>query len=347
MKKLPYIFISILLFTVTGFSQNDVQFHLNSAKELELNEKYDEAIFEINKAIELQPQNSDLFYRRANVYKHLNDVKNVLKDVQTAYTLTLNANLPGNGWKQRCADLQCEERIEIADYLLSKSEQKHIAQKHIAYIVRYQSRFQIRDYKGTIEDIINSGNILSAFNEGVKFYVNTDNELEKTEGLLSKTLNQLKDDSNIYDYYEELFRFVESKKEGPATFGSGMLLYSLKINLYSNYASLYQAKKTPKEVEALFEKYANYLGLEVRADIYTKLKNYDAAIKDLTKVLTTTRFPVNCLYKRADLFVLTNRFRRAIADYETIKLIDNDLAEPINEKIIKVQNKIKKSSIYK
>ena len=345
MKKILNTFFFFLLCAVNVFSQTAVQSLTDSAKHLESEKKYNEEntaaveLAEINKAIELQPKNFDLYFKRADIYSRLDDVKNAATDVGTAYSFNFSETHFRNGGLLVCSSEQCKERIKIADYLIEK-DQKNI----IAYWVRYQSRFQLQDYKGTIDDIIKSGGASSAAEEGVERYTNPDGEDVVTEGLLFKTLGELKDDPNIYNYYRRFFESVDPHKEYPVTFGSAMHRNLLRINLYANYAKFYESKKTSDETVALFDKYAKDLGLESRAAIYQKLGKFEAAIADLTKVLETTKYPTGVLFKRAELHILINQFELAIADYEAIKLIEPDLKQNADNGIEKIERKIKKRS---
>lgn len=293
MKSFLFVLLVIYFFTVPALAQKDIQSFLDTAKGFEYNRKYMEAIAEINKAIEIEPNNSSLYIMRAADYVHLRNNRAVLEDVQTAISLKPNdIDLLAEGARQLYLSAQYEESVNIANLLISLGERGY----HLGHILRYPNKFKVKDYVTTIEDIIKSRDALSAFEKGIKPNYSGERRMNYSEGLLFITLNNLKDDANIYNYYDELFKYFEEKREGPSTLGSSLMLHSFWLNLYANYTILYEEKRTPAEVTALFNKIEKKIGLENRAEIYKILGRYNLAIKDLSKVLESTKHKPHYLF---------------------------------------------------
>lgn len=150
----------------------------------------------------------------------------------------------------------------------------------------------------------------------------------------------LQDDPNILTYYNKLFKRLEGRKNGPFKMGSLMNLRNNELTLYASFAILYERTHTSAEIVEFHEKFAKERGLETRVELYRKLKRYDAAIEDLTKILETTKSKPYRLMERGDLYVLTNRFDKAVDDYEAAKEIDNELLD-IDEKILSAKQKMR------
>ncbi len=63
MKYLPLILFAFLLFNISASAQNEIEIYKKNARDLSKQEKYPEAIAEINKAIALEPSNSFLYLK--------------------------------------------------------------------------------------------------------------------------------------------------------------------------------------------------------------------------------------------------------------------------------------------
>ncbi|HLM61479.1 MAG TPA: hypothetical protein VK308_11805 [Pyrinomonadaceae bacterium] len=320
MKLLAFIFLVAVFVAVPAFGQSDFESLKQSVQTLEYLKKYDEAIVKASKAIEIQPDDIHLYLTRARLQRHVKNNEAVLKDVWKAVLLApKNDSALEYAAKQLLLTGQFEENIKLADYLIASGS------VFIGYRIRYQNKFQLKDYVGTIEDIIKIRDVAEAY----------------SEGLLSKVLYELKDEPNIETYFETLFKFMEERRKGPSTMGSMMMLYRDRVTLYTDYATFYEERRTPAETNALFDKYAKDLGLETRSEIYKKLGKYDAAISDLTKVLESTQYKDTYLMKRGDVYVLTQRFDQAIADYKAAKEISDEesFQQNANEKIAEAKLK--------
>lgn len=339
MKLTPLILFAIIFCVFPTFGQQDVQSFLDTAKNFEYDKKYDKAIVEINRAIEIEPNNSALYLKRANLYIHLKNNQAVLEDVRTAISFKPeDVRVLADGAEQLYLSRQYEESINIADLLISLGDES----QYLGYRFRYLNKFQLKDYVGTMEDIIKSHGALSAFQEKVK--LNNLDKLDYSESLLINTLNNLKNDPNIYSYYDELFKYFEDMREGPSTMAGQLILRSYWLNLYANYAKLYEEKRTLAEVADLFNKIEREGGLQNRAEIYEMLGRYNLAIKDISKLIESSDEKSYKLLQRGDLYALNNQFKAALADYEMAKKLDKEVKDRANEKIALAKKKMVEKS---
>jgi tetratricopeptide (TPR) repeat protein len=87
MKIIQIVFLSFLIFTVPTFGQAEIESFLTKSNQLRSERKFDEAIAELSKAIAVQPNNADLYLRRANLYQLTQNKQNLLADVKKATTI--------------------------------------------------------------------------------------------------------------------------------------------------------------------------------------------------------------------------------------------------------------------
>ena len=335
--KLLTLILCTFIFVIPAFGQTDIQDLLDSSRRSEFSKNYQEAINQINKAIDIEPSNPNLYLRRAYFYGHIEDKNAALENVLIAISLKPNdssfleesveaLNFSGN----------YEESLKIAKRLMLSNERGSVDS---GYRIRYKTRFQLKDFAGTIRDIIKIGDIFGAYYDGKEQFTNGKGSAFWTDGLLMETLNALKDDPNIFAYYEELFKIIKEKGEGASTTGTMMMLYSMRIDFSAGYAKIYEEKHTPAETAVLFAKYGKDLGLETRATIYKKMGRYELAVKDLADVIKFTRNQSSYLVQRGDLYMLMRQFKEALFDYTAAKRIDKEWTA-LDEKIDKAKQSL-------
>jgi tetratricopeptide (TPR) repeat protein len=330
--KLLFIFCTCFIFVFPAFGQADINSFLYFSRRFADSKKYEEAIDEINKAIDVQPSNASLYLKRAHLYGQLQNRAAALENVLIAVSLK-----PDDvDFLEFCAkelDLSgnYDESLKIAERLISSKERYKTL---IGYRISYKTRFRSGDFAGAIKDIITSGDIEGAYYEDQELYTDADNRLSISDGLLVKTLNRLKDDPKIFAYYESLFAIIEQlrKKEFGSVIGLSMR-YLMDCDLYARYALVYEEKHTPAETSVLFDKYAKEFSLEKRAEVFKRMKKYELAVRDLTEVLKTTQTQPHYLIFRGDVYLSLKQFDKAIADYEAAGRIDKEYSDSVREKI--------------
>src|SRR5688500_4199944 len=110
MKKFPLIIFILLLCTFTILGQADVEVLIKKSEEFTRQDKFPEAIAALTKAIEMQPDNADLYVRRSEIYYGRNERELLLSDLKKAAALAPNNKqiiLYSVGllaWLEECAD---------------------------------------------------------------------------------------------------------------------------------------------------------------------------------------------------------------------------------------------------
>jgi len=91
-KRVTLIFIIFLTVLVFTYSQDNTAF-LDSITSRRINLQFDEALSEINAAIDRNPENGDYYATRSFIYNDMKEYQEVINDITIAITLGSNFNL--------------------------------------------------------------------------------------------------------------------------------------------------------------------------------------------------------------------------------------------------------------
>lgn len=343
-------------------NSNDPKLYIKRAEFFGLQNKFNEAIADVTKAIDLAPTDAMSYIERA---KYFNSVKNnraVLKDVQTAVSLAPDKSfILQDGTKELSRNGQYEESIKIADFYIAQSSSNDWL-KYSAYKIRSETKFALKDYSGALKDSLKSIELLS-FTGDEENNQRTQSEISELPQfyiISSVTRERLNNDKRIFEYYNQIFDVLGRKvEESVENFRQTETYKRLKPGerfhlfqvdklrtLMINCAELYAERGQPEKGVQLFDKIINFdsepkwINYWLRAYFYKKIGKYQEAINDLTTVNSDREKPsAEAFMQRGDLYVLTNQFDKAIADYETAKTIDIKLEAEANEKIVKTKQK--------
>lgn len=326
MKTTALIIFAVLFGIVPAFGQADVDSIKQNISSLKYLKKYDEALAQANKAVEIHPSNASLYLTRANIQRTLNNNEAVVKDVWKAVLLSPNdAHIADNGALQLRLSGQFEEGVKLGNYLIASGKTV------LGYRICYQNKFGLKDYAGAIEDVLVIHNVSAA----------------ALDGSLSKALYELRNDPKIEKYYRDLM--ADNERITPFSSSWGLMgLYSTRTILYADYATLYEETRPPAEVNALYNKYEKDLGLPMRAEIYRRMGKYDAAIADLTKLLESANDEdrYEYLFQRGNVYLTAKAFDKAIKEYELARSVttDEDSQRVMNERIMEAKEKVNENA---
>lgn len=326
MKKITLIIFTFLFFSISAFSQVDTKNYLKNAEEFGRQQQYIEAVAEMDKAIKFEPNNADLYLFRALYFERLRNKSAVLNDLKVAFILAPRKEfIHTNGEMILRRTNQSEDLKQLLDYLISIDESNYVA-----YGTRARTRAYLKDFVGAYKDVL-------------KILELRPDKYQEINALYS-SLYFLKNDKNIFNYYNELFDLLEKQIErfnsNPPRINDVEFLNSQEIKstltkLNGNLiyfllecASLYLEKGDVRATEAilkrviLIEPASN--SYKSRALFYKKQGEFQKAIADLNKSLellnksTGNYLRSFVLVDRADLFILTKQYGEAIADYEEV-----------------------------
>jgi tetratricopeptide (TPR) repeat protein len=229
---------------------------------------YEKAEADYTKAIELEPENDENYYYRGNFYnKYLEDYDKAIKDLSKAIELDpedlYNYFYRGNAF----GNSQQYNRA-IADYLKSEELDK-------------DQSFAKSDY----------------------LYNN-----------IALTFEYLEQYDNALAYYT---KEINISPDAPIGYRNRADLYAKKLNDYEKAEADYT-----KAIELEPENDENYYS---RGNFYNKyLEDYDKAIKDLSKAIELDPEDLYNYFDRGNAFGNSQQYNRAIADYLKIEELDKD-----------------------
>ena len=290
------------------------ELYLRRADFLRLQNKLDEAILDISKAIEIEPRNAAFYIARAEFFNLAKNDKAVLRDVQTALSLAPDkTGTLRRGAEQLFISKQYDENIKIADSYIARSYSTNEL-KLLAYKIRSENNFALKDYAGALDDAIKSielthfkGNLYDDM--PAQFTVS---DITR-KILLPVTQKYLKDDKEIFSYYNRIFatseEFLISLEQNsqrsisirsridiskPEENSEKRRFYEQNIfvidienfrRMMIDCAELYAEKGQPEKGIELFEKAIKlkpvWRGYVFRSRFYKKLGKYREAIDDL------------------------------------------------------------------
>jgi len=290
---------------------NNGELYLRRADFLRLQNKLDEAIADVSKGIEIEPENPTFYIARAEYFNLAKNIKAVLKDVQTA--LSLSPDKLYSGAKLLFTGKQYEENIKIADSYIARSD---LSENLIsaAYKIRSENNFALKNYAEALDDAIKSVELIR-----FKGNLYDDMSAQFTVSDITKkiflpvTQKYLKDDKEIFNYYNRIFsaseEFLISLEQGsqrsisirsridiskPEEDSEKKRFYeqqsfSIGIEIFRSMmidcAELYAEKGQPEKGIELFERVVKlkpiWVGYLRRARFYKKMGKYNEAIDDL------------------------------------------------------------------
>jgi tetratricopeptide (TPR) repeat protein len=351
MKYLPIILLALLLCLIPAFGQAEaVNDFIKKSSEFAAQNEYEKAIAELGQAIAIDPKQSFLFLTRAGYYAKLKDFDASLKDLKTAIAVDPEfpsvLNMAG---RQFNLNGQYEEGVNAADSLIVLEPQNPTG-----YELRAESKYALNNYPGAFEDSLK-----------VIELTPLDRRLNTTRlsGLLT---NELKKDGNIFFDYERLLdrldhryeqlgklpdmypRFADAPEVRLKSNGNQTEMFPQILFLLSNAAALYDEKGKPDQAFEMLKRIAHYeplwKTLVIRAKYYLNRKSYATAIEDLTGAIELRKQVPNlqseAFVLRGDVYVLTNQPENALADYETAKALDKNIAYLVNYKVSRIKEKL-------
>jgi tetratricopeptide (TPR) repeat protein len=327
MKNLPQFLLVILVFTISGLSQSEVESFVQNANKISSSEKFAEAAAEMSKAIEIEPANAKLYIQRARFYQFAKDEKSFYKDVDQALKLDADNEMIVMTASRLLLDTGNTSKCEEVMSLISAYISKH-SQSDVAYDMRFRAKTCTGDITGAYNDVSTA---MELNPQNVGYRTNRAN-----------LLSRLGDSKQALELFQLLINSLESKiavlekghdKTQPNNELAMTYLSRAKIHERNGDEDLAIADLT-KAVELV----PNDIFFRARAFAYKKSGKFPEAIADLTKAIYENSF--GGLYaESAEIYILVGKYDDAIADYkECIKLIPS-LKDRIEQRITTTKQK--------
>jgi tetratricopeptide (TPR) repeat protein len=356
MKYLPIVIIGALFFIHPVFGQAETSLNAYQISQLskyntcqKLSETPDQRLFEkYAQAIAAQPKNVNLYLERAKCFKITNDYEEVLKDVSTILTLRPKF---GESFCKTLDELvgstDLNEQKSLVDYLTANNGNHFYTFAWRAYV-----EFRTEDFQGAIDDYLTAAEI--------------EPRASLYRFILEDSLSKSEKDENIFEMYNRSFNVYEkalrdlnlrilqnkgSRKNREdlqyltKRIGSKLHAFSEKL------ADLYINKKEIEKAEAVLARMVQippyWSAYQSRSWYYQKrgyfkkskadaIKSIKATIEDIDKLIVSEKNPPSkaILYlSRGNNYLELGQYNQAIADYETAKTIDKNIAANADEKI--------------
>jgi tetratricopeptide (TPR) repeat protein len=340
MKKLPFILFILLLFNIPAFAQADVKANVNDAKTVSKAQKYENLIAEITGAIQIQPNDAYLYLKRGEIYYEWGyHNPELVKDLLTAVSLAPNDEnvLFAAAEKLRLTG-RLQETLDITDRLIALKPSNFAVFN--AYRLRFESKFYLNDYAGAFDEFMRLLELMPAHEIKIpaeQVFILTAGS-GSNFGRLKELFDKLKNDDNVFVYYERLFAQFEKKSREIDELETEKKLYGQRgmfvqlivlTNLrtfYHKCAELYvereQTGKAIELMERLVQAMPDWNVYEERARFYKKREmpaeaaaDYRAAISDLSKELEEKE--IDYLFiKRGDFYFELKEYKSALKDYQ-------------------------------
>lgn len=359
MKRLSIIILVFLFSVIPAFSQTDFKSVLNEAYRLRQENKCEEAINKINKALETESKEASLYIERAECFKLEKNNEEVIKDVRTAFSLDRNTKwLLEKGEFLLRSIGQYQENIALADTIIAENKSVYV---YTAYQNRAINKFILKDYAGALEDSIKAGEI-TPLAQGYRW------------GLIFDSLKALDNSENVFKFYDLVFGSYDKtldkirsekvqsgsnakakdveKQSAMQQLGPSLQFLSTKL------ADLYEERHQPEKAAGVLNKMVQIepklTAYEYRLNYYLRKGKLEEADKDRVKLnelkieeiterianMPSPGYKAKLLIERGDLYISAKQYNQAIADYEIAVTFDKNIESKAAEKIALAKQKI-------
>jgi tetratricopeptide (TPR) repeat protein/S1-C subfamily serine protease len=280
--------------------------------------RYDEGLAAINKAIELAPR-AAWYYNRGNLYSDQQKYELALADYSKA--IELNRNY-ANAYYNRGVLYKDQQKYELAlaDFSKAIEINRNFAEAYInrGNLYKDQQKYELAlaDFTKAID--INPNYALAYNNRGLLYFAQ-----QKYELALADYNKAIKLNPNYAVAYinRGLLYFDQQKYElALADYNKAIKLNPNDAKAYNNRGALYSLQqkyelaladynKAIKLDSKLAEVYYN------RGNLYSDQQKYDLALADYNKAIELNRNYANAYYNRGNLYKDQQKYDLALADY--------------------------------
>jgi len=277
----------------------------NRATIYENQEKFDLALEEYTKAIEIDPQYPLQYSNRARTYQKQQNYELALKD----YTQGISLDKENPRWYEQRADCYIAKE-DLTAALKDLDKAIDLAPNDPYYYINRADFYT--DYKTEYELA------LKDYETALKH--------SKDPYESSRTLNNR---ATIYENQEKFDLALEEYTKAIEIYPNYSLYYSNRARIYQKQQN-YELALTDYTQAISYDK-ENPRWYKQRADCYILNKDFTAALKDLDKAIELAPTNVNYLYERGVLYKETlNNNKKALDDFEKILEIDSTDIDALN-----------------
>lgn len=316
--SLVLLSFSLLFFTQVLFAQADIKEFLLKAEEFEIDNKPDEAIGEITKAINVQTDNAELYLRRAQLYFDVGKHEAVAADASKAVALQpADKRTLLNAVRLLRYVKKCGESLEMLDRFIAKN-----AARDDVFYSRSHSKMCLADWAGAYEDLYQASELAP------------DNNMYRST--LAGMLARLGDSEQALEQFAKLIKFYERQYAKIKAANPKVTENHSLSEVYRLRAGVHHVKNDTANEFADLVKFVEYEPKDTtyrqRAKIYLDHGMTGEAIADYTSALKNTLNPAIFRFERGDIYAEAGKYAEAIADYEEAAR-DAGLSESAQQRI--------------
>lgn len=337
MKITTFIFLIVLACSITGFGQTDTKSRSEKAKPIYIEDKIDAEIAEITKALELEPNNSDLYLKRAYSYRLKHAAELVSSDVIKALSINPRDISVQLRAVRLLSDVErCEHALAIINTTIADNPKNDEA-----FDLRFRVKTCLGDTIGALDDV----------NKALS--LNPQSSMYRTNQAL--TLQKLGESGKAAENFDQLVNLLEqklknAKEKEEKNWVQKEEIEKFKRELSMTYISRSRTFANSKNYEAMFadlnravEVNPMHYTYQTRAKAYKWRSMYAEAIADLTKAIELDNEAAGLLMDRGEVYFLMQKFPEAITDYEQVVKLNRGLEQIAEKRISSAKQKMQQN----
>jgi len=320
MKFIALFFFTFLLCVVPVNAQTDVETLVKNAVEFSRQDKIPEAVGELTKAIALQPDNAELYLRRAEFYWAGNQPELLDGDIKKAIELKPDdkfTRLTAARYLRNSGS--CDKALNILnDFIFN-----HPA-THDVFYARAHSKMCLGEWVGAYEDMA------TAIEQA------PENNMYRTTQ--ASIIARLGDSEKAFAAFEQLIAALVGKYQKAKNDNDKNNLGREIADIYLTRAGVYPSKGDTQAEFADLAKAVEYDPQEfrynLRAKAYFNHRMFAEAVNDYTEAIRLSKFnkPVHLL-ERGDAYVFSEKYEEALKDYAEALKLDPTLQKAYDQKV--------------
>ena len=290
----------LIAFSFSAFGQESVDGFITKSNELGRQGKFAEAVVEIGKAIELQPNNPRLYEQRARFYQMTREYD--LLAVDAKKIVEIAPNDPQSYFSATRLLLRCQ-KCKVALNLINDAVIRFPSTAEI-YAERSRVKTCLEDFEGAMEDL-KQAMALDPLNENYKH----------NRANLLRLMDRKQEAMESYDlliYQLELKLSLGEEPQKPLKFN----LSGAYINRARVYAKKNEVEKSFADLDRAVEVNPSFYTYRTRSRAYAWQKMYDKALLDLRKALLLEPDNMSLYLERGNLYSTMGKLGEALKDYE-------------------------------
>ncbi|NBC82252.1 MAG: tetratricopeptide repeat protein [Bacteroidetes bacterium] len=320
MKHLSLLIVFTAMFGI-GLKSQKAKDYYKTAQDFIEAQRFEDAIAQYSKAVELEPDYVDAYIERAQMYKRLGDYKSAVDDYERAITFDDN--------EEEFYYWAAEAHYQLGNYDKALVHVKKCIEEKSRYLEAYilQTKIHVEqnDYNKALD----------AANEAVDLRKNEQTLYQRglVYELLDKTIEAQADfDDAISKYNDYLPAHIAMSRINLKMDNTTKALHHADkaVELGPKSTAAFEARSAVNaenlQYAAAIDDISKNILLDknndkwymVRGQYYMDFAQYMNAINDFTKAINIDKKNANAYYKRAYAYEQIQNFEKAISDYEKL-----------------------------